>query len=392
MNDYFDELERDLRAAVRREAHLPWYVRLARRGQHVGQRPLLVMLTVLVLGGSATAAVLSLSKSRPLSGSLPAGFLSVHTTGKTQYRVSLFPYLSVGWSGWCSSVNFAIDSRPQATSYGCAPTEVADPVVLTNNEFGDQGGTYQYAIFSDRVAEVRYADGVRIKPIGDPRLPSWVRAAVRVYTPREAAKAGGGRLFIRSELLEANGHQVPEHPILSANAVEHLPLAALNPSDPANLPCAVHARATPGLLALSQTVTTPVPWPRHAPGGFLACANASYKLGATNLGVAVLVNAVDPEQSADLLPGLSRDPSHPGIFLGNELGTIGYPAGSGVFSSNPTSRAFDSVGPHKRGPLEEHNSRDHNISARRAGRGWLIAEGGTPDQRAALLNALQTEA
>jgi hypothetical protein len=396
MNDYFDEVERGLRAAVRREAHLPWHVRVARRRFRIDRRPLLVVLAVLVLGGSATAAVLSLSKSRPLSGSLPAEFLTIptttHTTGKARYRVSLFPYLSVGWTGWCSSVNFAIHSHLEATFYGCGPVEVSNPVVLANDEFGGQGGHYQYAIFSDRIAEVRYADGVGIKPIADPRLPGWVRAAVRVYTPREAAKASDGRLFIRSELLEANGHQVSEQPIMSTEAVEHLPLTTLDPNHPADLPCTVHARSTPGLVALSQTVTAPIPWPRRAPGGFLACANAIYKLNATNLGVAVLVNALNPRQSAGPLPGLSRDPSHRGILLGDELGTIGYPEGMSVGSFGPRNRAFDSFGPHQWDLLEEHNARNHNISARRAGRGWLIVEGGTPSQRATLLDALQTKA
>jgi hypothetical protein len=35
---------------------------------------------------------------------------------------------------------------------------------------------------------------------------------------------------------------------------------------------------------------------------------------------------------------------------------------------------------------------NHDISARRAGPAWIIAEGGTPSQRATLLRVLQTEA
>jgi hypothetical protein len=106
----------------------------------------------------------------------------------------------------------------------------------------------------------------------------------------------------------------------------------------------------------------------------------------------VLVNAVDARRPADPLPGLSRDTSHAGILGGDELGTIGYPEGSSVASFTSSTRAFESTGPHPWDLSEEHNSRNHNISARRAGPGWLIAEGGTPSQRATLLGAVETKA
>lgn len=53
MSDYFDQVERDLRAAVRRRDHLPWHVRLRTR------RPpaLMAVLAVLVVAGPALAAV-----------------------------------------------------------------------------------------------------------------------------------------------------------------------------------------------------------------------------------------------------------------------------------------------------------------------------------------------
>jgi hypothetical protein len=52
-SDYFDHVERELRAAVRRHAHLPWYLRL--RARH--SRALVVALAALVIGGPALAAV-----------------------------------------------------------------------------------------------------------------------------------------------------------------------------------------------------------------------------------------------------------------------------------------------------------------------------------------------
>jgi hypothetical protein len=115
-------------------------------------------------------------------------------------------------------------------------------------------------------------------------------------------------------------------------------------------------------------------------------------LDGTDMAAAVLVNALDPQQPADGLPGLALDRSHPGILVGGELGTIGYPEGSSVSDGMPGGRAFESFGPHQWDLTEEHNSRDHSVSARRVGLGWLVVEGGTPSQRARLLDALHTSA
>lgn len=380
------ELQRILIEAARRQ-ELPRSrrVRLARR-------PLLALVAVLVLGGSATAAVLSVRQSSPLSGTVPLGLISPQTPGgTTQYQLSVFPYLSVGWAGWCTSVNFSVHGRRQATSYGCGPVESPNPVELAGASFGSEGGEYQYSILSDRVAEVRYADGARLRPIGSPRLPDWMRAAVRVYSSREA-QADDNRRFDREELLDANGQRLRVPVTSSSEAVEHLPLFTLDAAHPANLPCTIHAHALAGLVALSQTVTARVSWPRRAPGGFFVCANATYRLDGTDMAAAVLVNALDPQQSSGALPGLELDPSHRGILLGGELGTIGYPEGSSVSNGDPGSHAFESFGPHPWDLTEEHNSRDHSISARRAGLGWLVAEGGTPAQRARLLDSVQTSA
>lgn len=391
----------DLPALEELREHLVGYVAAAERpDRHVlrrrrlGTRRLLVVLAVLVIGGSAGAAVLSSGKSRPLSGTLPAQFVGMHGPGGTQYSVRLFPFLSVGWTGWCSSVTFTIHRRTVETSYGCGPVERADAVAVQRFSQGGPGGDYLAAIVSDRVAKVRYADGVTVRPIADPRLPIWARAAIRVFTPSEAARVEAHARF-RTELFTeewfaADGHRLLEPPTFRSESVEHLPLTTLNPDEPADLPCAIHASPLAGLVPVSQTVAAPVSWPRRALGGFLACANAVYRLDGTNLAAAVLVNAINPTQPAEQLPGLSVDPSHPGVLLGGELGTIGYPEGSSAGGALKT--AFQSFGSHPWDLTEEHNSRDHDISAKRVGRGWLILEGGTPSQRATLLDALRTEA
>ena len=356
-----------------------------RRSLRLGRRPLAALLGVLALGGSAAAAVVSLSTSRPLSGTAPIGVGVLHSgAGPTQYRISVFPYLAVGWSGWCTSANFSVHSHPTATEYGCGPVESSGQLVLDGASFGARGGSYEYEIVSDRVAAVRYAGGPTITPISDPRLPRGTRALVRVGPPPTLSKHGPTAPFPREQLLDARGRVLPMPVTARANAVEHLPLRALNPRHPSPGGCTVLARPLVGLVALTQTVAPAVPWPRREPGAFLACANATYRLGASTLAVAVLIDATNPRRRAAPLPGLAADPANAGILTGSELGSIGFPQGLAIFAGG-RQQPFNT-------PSAHQALADHDISARRAGPGWLIAEGGTAAQRTRLLAALTTAA
>ena len=106
--------------------------------------------------------------------------------------------------------------------------------------------------------------------------------------------------------------------------------------------------------------------------------------GCAALGVAVLVDASYAQRPAPPLPELQPDPAHPGLLTGHELGNIGFPHGLGVFNG-AGGQAFNT---HTR----QQEFANHDISARRAGPAWIIAEGGTPSRRATLLRVLQTEA
>ena len=356
-----------------------------RRSLRLGRRPLAALLGVLAVGGSAAAAVVSLSSSRPLSGTAPIGVGVLHSSaGPTQYRISVFPYLTVGWSGWCSSADFSVHSRPTATEYSCGPVESSGELVLNGAVFGGRGGSYEYEIVSDRVAAVRYAGGPTITPVSDPRLPRGTRALVRVGPAPKLGKHGPTAPFPREQWLDARGRVLPMPVIGRANAVEHLPLRTLNPRHPSPGGCTVLARPLPGLVALSQTVARALPWPRREPGAFLACANATYRLGASMLAVAVLVDATNPRRRAAPLPGLVAAPANPGVLIGSELGSIGFPQGLEIFAAG-RQQPFNT-------PTTHQALADHDISARRAAPGWLIAEGGTAAQRTKLLAALTTAA
>lgn len=67
MSDYFDHVEHELRAAVRRHDHLPWHVRLRLRHS----RPLVVGLAALVVAGPALAAVTLLRSGSSVGPNVP---------------------------------------------------------------------------------------------------------------------------------------------------------------------------------------------------------------------------------------------------------------------------------------------------------------------------------
>ena len=92
------ELQRILIDGARRQEQAATPARKRRRG---GRRALMVALAALLIGGAAAGAVITLNRSKPLSGTLAQGPGGL---GVSHYRISVFPYMTVGWSGWCSSV------------------------------------------------------------------------------------------------------------------------------------------------------------------------------------------------------------------------------------------------------------------------------------------------
>lgn len=365
------ELQRILVDGARRQEQAA----LAPKARLGGRKALIAVLAVLLLGGSAAGAVITLTSSKPLSGTLAQG---PSRSGPSHYRISVFPYMAVGWSGWCTSAVFKGHSGREATDYGCGPVESSGPTVAGGDSFGDQSGQYSYGIVSDRVASVRWA-GTVVQPINDASLPAGTRAYFIVAPPNR-----GRPKPELTMLFDSSGRQIPGPEISRQNAVEHLPQIAVNPRDPGAAPCAVRDSSAPRAVPLTETVTTPVPWPRHQAGAFLACANATYNVDGTTLAVAVLVDATNALRTAAALPELQPDPAHPGLLTGHELGNIGFPSGLTV-SNGGGGQAFNT-------PTRYQEFANHDVTARRAGPAWIIAEGGTPAQRAALLAIVSTSA
>jgi hypothetical protein len=367
------ELQRILIDGARRQEQA---ARSSRDARHGGRRALMVALAALLIGGAAAGGVITLSRSKPLSGTLAQGPARL---GVSHYRISVFPYMTVGWSGWCSSAVFDSRSSREATDYSCGAIESTGPAIAGGGSFGDQSGAYSYGVVSDSVASVHW-DGRVVLPIKSPRLPPGTRA---YFIVAPAGPAGLGPAGL-PKLFDSSGRAISNPLITRETAVEHLPQIVVNPRNPGTAPCALRPPMVPHLVPLAQTVTTPVPWPRRQPGAFLACANATYKLDGTTLGVVVLVDATNARRPAPALPELQPDPAHPGLLTGRELGNIGFPHGLGVFNGRG-GQAFNTTTRHQ-------EFVNHDVTARRAGPAWVVAEGGTSSQRATLLRVLQTEA
>jgi hypothetical protein len=360
------DLQRILIDGARRQEHAAGVARGARAR---GRKVLAIALAAILIAGTAAGAVITLSRSKPLSGTLAEGPARL---GPSHYRIGVFPYMSVGWSGWCARAVFESRTHREATDYGCSPVESSGPVVAGVDTFGDQNGEYSYGVVSDQVASVHWR-GAIVVPIASSHLPPGTRAYFIAAPVRSSVRPPLPTLFDREgRLIEqtAYSHQ---------SAVEHLPVLAVNPRDPGTAACGVRVVSDPKLTPVAETVTTPVPWPRRQRGAFLACANATYRLAGTRLALAVLLDASDARRLAPPLPELAPDPAHPELLTGSELGTIGFPSGAGVFDGAGRTAFTARIGRH------QDQFDDNDVSARRAGRAWLVAEGGTAAQRAALL-------
>jgi hypothetical protein len=386
MTDFLDRLEQQLIEAVerngrtedrpigpRRPTRARWRIWRGRR------QPIIVLLLAVVLvAGSATAAVLVLTKSRPLSGALARGPLSAARL-PTRYRISVFPYMAVGWSGWCSNIAFQTRHGRTINYGGCGPVETSGSPFLAGGLFGGPGGVYDYEVLTDAVAAVRFSNGRTVIPRNDPRLPLGTRGLFAVFPPYAASRSGGTPVPPPNppteQWLDANGRVLPMPLVTRATAVERLQIRRINLRQPGTASCVVRFHALAGLTPLVEVVARPVPWPRRQPGAFLSCANATFRLAGETLAVAVLVDAADPARPAPPLPGLQEDNAHRGILIGRQLGNVGYPAGAaGLGVPFHTSLA------------------NRDISALRAGSAWLIAEGGTAAARAELLMDLNAVA
>jgi hypothetical protein len=127
MSDYFDTVEQQLRQALRRHTHLPWYARLRVRHPHA----LVAVVACISIAGPALAAAVSLSGGHTASIPLPRGgalcpvgyeylaYASLKRVYPPNYPGAL-PRNARGTSCYVS------EQAAQTDGYATAPTPVGD--------------------------------------------------------------------------------------------------------------------------------------------------------------------------------------------------------------------------------------------------------------------------
>ncbi len=368
MSDPFDVLRSELvRAAARAELSSP-----GRRWQwlHRRPRPLAVVIAALVICGSATAAVLSLtaSPSQPLSGRVPGAITGPARGGSPsvageRYRIVVTPSLSPGQPGWTTGVDYAASPSGLVaggeSAGGTYPT--ARNPVFGGVTAGSPGDTVASVLTGPQVAAVRVGQRT-IRTFTSPELPTGDRVAVYFVPatpPHQPTKIPSGAVLpldASGRVLSSN-FNYPDTPFQSywqapaalTPNIHEAPYHGPTRPSPSGI-CQLDQHGLPGLVAVwGNTIGRFAPAAGSLGELFESCVGAEYYLHGWPLAVGVLLDARRPGQVLGTLPGAAPVSGDPGI--------VDFPAAS--------------------------------LSARRIGNAWLVVRGGSGTaQRLRVLQAL----
>jgi len=403
MTDPFVVLRSELTAAAKRaevtspQRRWDWL-----RGR---SRPLTVVIAALVICGSATAAVLSLtaSSSQPLAGKVPGTIATAPRTGiysvaGYRYRIVVTPSLAAGQAGWNTWIQY-VGRGPQSGSggggggtYPNASNPIFGGTGTSYVSFGEpqRGDTVASVITGPQVVAVRIGNRT-IRTFTSTELPAGDRAAVFFVPANSPQPTVGWRpglpiySYIRAPAGPHPGNDPnrwPKHPTVAIVPLDASGTALATtfsyPDPPFEFfwqaPKAItpniteppyHGRTHPradGICQLGQhglPGLTPV-WGdtilriKPAAGSlgelFVSCVDAEYYLHGWPLATGVLVDARHPGQVLGALPGAHAVPDVPDV--------VDFPGAQ--------------------------------LSARRIGKAWLVVKGGSGSrQRLRVLEALR---
>jgi hypothetical protein len=405
MTDPFALLRSELVAAAERAEAKP--LRQRWRWLRWRARPLSVVIAALVICGSATAAVLSLTakSSQPLAGKVPGRLAQPEPGGPYSvagyhYRIVVTPSLAAGQPGWNTGIEY-LGRGPNSSSGEAAGGSFPTP---SNPVFGGtgqgfvwtgsppRGDTVDDVITGPQVAAVRIGERT-IRTFSSPELPSGDRAAVFFLPPGAPQPVVGWRPGqpIHSYL------RVPEgpNPGPDRNKWTKLPTVALLPLDaqgnvlatnfsypggafssfwqapqaitpsikappyhgsthpPSDAVCRLGQHGLPGLTPVwGHTVATIAPIHDSLGELFLSCVDTEYYLHGWPLAAGLLLDAGRPGRVLGSLPGANPVP---GV-----AGAVDFPGA--------------------------------RMSARRVGNAWLVIRGGSGSrQRLRVLEALRID-
>ncbi len=328
-------------------------------------RPAFAILFVLLLAGSAAAAVTLSLRSAPLSGRLPAGGSPVppgyafSEAGK-RYRIVLAPVLSAGSSGWRSFITFASRSKRSTAGGGSGYPTRAQPLWLgegTNfpGMSPANGRVLEYVLTGPAVTAVRIGS-LTVTTRSASALPLEDRIAVftlpasipPLSLPPQAPPLRAGRSGAGSKTLPGSPEVVPlgrnGRPIgghtkstartAAARSWYRGPGRSLPPLARSGA-CQLGEHGLPGLKPVWGQVVSSIRPVRDATGELLlSCLQSTYRLGKWTLTAAVLLNAEHPEAAAPgPIPGAvpvkgapatvqAGDPSPPGALTAKRVGNM----------------------------------------------------------------------
>jgi hypothetical protein len=378
--DPFDVLHDELvRAAARATSEHRGELGFLRRRA----RPLLVLAAALVIGGSATAAIISLNQPTPgsITGTLPPAPHS--PVAGSDYTITVYPKLL--WAGrisWGGTIAYIRDGKlvgdlgvggspddPIFPLFG-ASERVNTPVVIGEHVF--------FAFAGPGVAKVRLSPGGQlVTPRADPRLPPGIKGVVLVVPahsppltiiPPRFDPPRPGQRYILLTPLDRKGHPIP----LPGNPLHSTDFPTRNLSglaQPANGACALAAQPLADLRRVSGSVATRIsPRPRLPVVAFVGCISLQFQYRGAWFAASILLDARHPGRKPPPLPTATPVPSEPGV--------VNISAGPALKAASQAAR---------QGPFSEEVG---DITARREHNAWLAVQGGTLQQRLAILHAL----
>jgi hypothetical protein len=365
MTDPFAVLRSELVSAAKRAELASARRRWAWLGGRA--RPMSVVLAALVICGSATAAVLSLtaSSSQPLAGRVPGAVASPQPGGPYsvagyRYRIVVTPSLAAGQPGWNTGIDYTGPGSSSGGGEGAGGTYPTPSNPVFGGTAGglfwggspQRGDTVEDVITGPQVAAVRIGDRT-IRTFASPELPAGDRAAVFFLPAGSPVPTVGWR---PGQPLHSS-MPVPEgpNPGPNPNKWPKLPTVALLPLDSAghvlaatfNYPdtpfpsfwqapkaitpniheppyhgptrprsdgvCLLGQHGLPGLIPVWGHTITRIQ-PAAGPLGelFLSCVDTEYYLHGWPLATGVLLDARRPGQVLGPLPGARPVPGVPG--------------------------------------------------------------------------------
>lgn len=309
------------------------------------------------LGALAVAGVAVLSATAgsgaprvalgPHGGSAKGGLIDARDAG---VGVLLSPQLDGGQYGWCLATEESEFRRIAGGGCGAVPTS-SEPItyVVSTSSARARQQTF-VALVTPKVRALLF-DHRRVPAVSMPGLPYGLRVA-RITVPLTPVRSPTGRLVLPP----------PREPVLTAldGAGRVLASTPVRPgSSPATTssgPCSLQATGLEGLRARwSHVAGTVAPYPGAVVGrAFFSCIDTDYAFHGSSLDVAILLDAAHPGSPPAAVPGL----------LPVE--------GDGAFVNGPG--AFKGA-----------------LTATRRGDAWLIAAGGSLDERIEVLSHIRAK-